>query len=124
MNAALSKVTRDRGIYADGEAVIMLAFQASGRGSTPLRRMFFPKARSPCKDSRILTYEYNFFWLRENNSSWRGECDLNWGERRSYTTRNKITYKISDKENIIHRRKKETRTSHSVGALTTEERVE
>ena len=29
--------------YADGEAVIMLAFQASGRGSTPLRRrvLFF-----------------------------------------------------------------------------------
>ena len=41
----MSKVTRDRGIYADGEAVIMLAFQASGRGSTPLRRMvFLPKA--------------------------------------------------------------------------------
>jgi hypothetical protein len=27
-------------MHADGEAVIMLAFQASGRGSTPLRRMF------------------------------------------------------------------------------------
>ena len=27
--------------HADGEAVIMLAFQASGRGSTPLRRILF-----------------------------------------------------------------------------------
>jgi hypothetical protein len=28
-------------VNADGEAVIMLAFQASGRGSTPLRRIFW-----------------------------------------------------------------------------------
>jgi hypothetical protein len=27
--------------HTDGEAVIMLAFQASGRGSTPLRCIFF-----------------------------------------------------------------------------------
>ena len=42
INSDQSMVT-PRGLptHADGEAVIMLAFQASGRGSTPLQRIFF-----------------------------------------------------------------------------------
>ena len=35
------KLKRVHVVYTDGEAVIMLAFQASGRGSTPLRCIFF-----------------------------------------------------------------------------------
>ena len=35
------KLKRVYVVYTDGEAVIMLAFQASGRGSTPLRCILF-----------------------------------------------------------------------------------
>ena len=46
--------------HTDGEAVIMLAFQASGRGSTPLRCSFFDDIESELVE---LPYSGNNFQI-------------------------------------------------------------